>query len=156
MIDVAIPGYGRLALEHLVCDYNGTLARDGVLLDGVAAQLNALAANLTVHVVTGDTFGTALRSLQGLTCAVTLLPSEGQVQAKQAFVTKLGAAGVVAVGNGRNDRLMLEAAALGIAVIGDEGLAADAMQACNIVVRHVADAFALLEDPRRLIATLRA
>ena len=152
MIDVAIPGYGRLALEHLVCDYNGTLARDGVLLDGVAAQLNALAANLTVHVVTGDTFGTALRSLQGLTCAVT---SEGQVQAKHAFVTKLGAAGVVAVGNGRNDRLMLEAAALGIAVIGDEGLAADAMLACDIVVRHVADAFALLEDPQRLVASLR-
>jgi hypothetical protein len=30
------------------------------------------------------------------------------------------------------------------------------MQACDIVVRHVADAFALLDDPRRLIATLRA
>jgi hypothetical protein len=43
MIDVAIPGFGRLALEHLVCDYNGTLARDGVLLDGVAARLTALA-----------------------------------------------------------------------------------------------------------------
>jgi len=155
MIDVTIPGYGRLALEHLVCDYNGTLARDGVLLDGVAAQLTALAASLTVHVVTGDTFGTALRSLQRLTCAVTLLPSEGQVQAKQVFVTKLGAAGVVAVGNGRNDRLMLEAAALSIAVIGDEGLAADAMQACDIVVRHVADAFALLENPQRLVASLR-
>jgi len=156
MIDVAIPGFGRLALEHLVCDYNGTLARDGVLLDGVAARLTALAAKLTVHVVTGDTFGTALRSLQGLPCAVTLLPSEGQVQAKQAFLTRLGAAGVVAVGNGRNDRLMLEAAALGIAVIGDEGLAADTMQACDIVVRDIADALALLENPQRLIATLRA
>ena len=108
-----------------------------------------------MHVVTGDTFGTALRSLQGLSCAVTLLPSEGQVQAKQAFVAKLGPAGVVAVGNGRNDRLMLSAAALGIAVIGDEGLAADAMQACDIVVRHVADAFALLENPQRLVASLR-
>ena len=50
---------------------------------------------------------------------------------------------------------MLEAAALGIAVIGDEGLAADAMLACDIVVRHVADAFALLEDPQRLVASLR-
>ena len=127
-----------------------------MLLDGVAARLTALAAKLTVHVVTGDTFGTALRSLQGMPCTVTLLPSEGQVQAKQAFVTRLGAAGVVAVGNGRNDRLMLEAAALGIAVIGDEGLAADTMHACDIVVRDIADALALLENPQRLIATLRA
>jgi P-type E1-E2 ATPase len=155
MIDVAIPGFGRLALEHLVCDYNGTLARDGVLLDGVAAGLTALAAKLTVHIVTGDTFGTAQRSMQGLPCAVTLLPPEGQVQAKQAFVTRLGAAGVVALGNGRNDRLMLDAAALGIAVIGAEGLAADAMQASDIVVREIADAFELLKHPQRLVASLR-
>src|SRR2546426_11133239 len=121
MIDVAIPGFGRLALEHLVCDYNGTLARDGMLLDGVAVRLTALAAKLTVHVVTGDTFGTALRSLQGLSCAVTLLPSEGQVQAKHAFVTKLGAGSRVTVSNGRNDRFMLAASALSIGVPGAEG-----------------------------------
>src|SRR5206468_11804799 len=125
MIDVAIPGYGRLALEHLVCDYNGTLARDGVLLDGVAAQLNALAANLTVHVVTGDTFGTALRSLQGRTCAVTWWPSEGEGQPKQPVVTKPAAGGLGPVGHARNDRLRRHAPALPIAVIGDERLPAD-------------------------------
>jgi soluble P-type ATPase len=50
---------------------------------------------------------------------------------------------------------MLEAAALGIAVLGDEGLAADAMQACDIVVRDIAEALALLENPQRLVASLR-
>jgi P-type E1-E2 ATPase len=143
-------------LEHLVCDYNGTLARDGLLLGGVQERLNALAPKLAVHIVTGDTFGTAERALRGLPCSVALLPTEGQAKAKEAFVRRLGADRVVAVGNGRNDRLMLAAAALGIVVVGDEGSAGEALQACDILVRDVIDAFALLENPRRLIATLRA
>ena len=44
MIDVAIPGYGRLALEHLVCDYNGTLARDGLPGTGVSLRFRLDAA----------------------------------------------------------------------------------------------------------------
>jgi P-type E1-E2 ATPase len=156
VIDIAIPGFGRLVLRHLVCDYNGTLARDGDLLDGVGSRLTALASKLTVQVLTGDTFGTAERALRGLPCAVTVLPAERQAEAKAAFVARLGAAEVVAVGNGRNDRLMLSAAALGIGVIGDEGSAADALHACDIVVRDIIDAFALLDNPRRLVATLRA
>lgn len=36
MIEIAIPGFGLIQLEHLVCDYNGTLALDGALIDGVA------------------------------------------------------------------------------------------------------------------------
>ena len=43
MIAVDIPGLRELSLEHLVLDYNGTLAEDGNLLPGVAAALKALA-----------------------------------------------------------------------------------------------------------------
>jgi soluble P-type ATPase len=67
----------------------------------------------------------------------------------------MGAERVVAIGNGRNDRLMLEAAALGIAVIGDEGIAAEAASASDIVTRHIRDALQLLLEPRRLVASLR-
>lgn len=31
MIDIEIPGFAHLQLDHLVLDYNGTLARDGIL-----------------------------------------------------------------------------------------------------------------------------
>jgi len=41
MIAVDIPGYRELRLEHLVLDYNGTLAEDGKLLPGVATTLQA-------------------------------------------------------------------------------------------------------------------
>ena len=34
MIDIEIPGFGRLQLAHLVLDYNGTLAIDGEPFEG--------------------------------------------------------------------------------------------------------------------------
>ena len=57
MLEIDIPGFGVLQLEHLVCDFTGTLSVDGHLLPGVNELINQLAASLTVHVVTADTFG---------------------------------------------------------------------------------------------------
>ena len=42
MISISIPGSGSLNLDHLVLDYNGTLAVDGVLLPGVKETLQSL------------------------------------------------------------------------------------------------------------------
>jgi soluble P-type ATPase len=60
-----------------------------------------------------------------------------------------------AIGNGRNDRLMLGAAALGIAVIGPEGLHTEALTAADILALSIDEALGLLDDPRTLTATLR-
>ena len=46
MLTITIPGQDALHLEHLVLDFNGTLASDGVLLDGVAELLQRLATTL--------------------------------------------------------------------------------------------------------------
>jgi len=61
----------------------------------------------------------------------------------------------VAVGNGANDAQMLEAAALGIAVLGKEGLAVDALGVADVVVPRIADALEQLLKTPRLVATLR-
>lgn len=62
---------------------------------------------------------------------------------------------MVAVGNGANDARMLERAALGIAVLGPEGLALSCLQAADVVVPDILAALDLLLFPRRLVATLR-
>ena len=155
MIDVTIPGFGRLALSELVCDFNGTLGRDGRLLDDARRLLPAVAKIVNVRVVTGDTFGTASDALRDCPCELVLLAPHAQAEAKAALVERIGAERVVAIGNGRNDRLMLKAAALAIGVLGDEGIARDALDACDVVTRHIADALELLLAPRRLVATLR-
>jgi soluble P-type ATPase len=156
VIAIDVPGFGKLELKHLVLDYNGTLAVDGRLLGGVAERLADLAASLAIHVVTADTFGFARAELAGLPVAVTVLPVEDQAEAKRDFVTALGSDAVVAIGNGRNDRHMLRAAALGIAVIQREGLATETAAAADVMSPGIIDALDLLSHPKRLVATLRS
>lgn len=155
MLSISIPGGGELRLADLVADFNGTLACDGRLLPGIREALGALAADLRIHVLTADTHGTAAEELRGLPVSVEVIAPSDQAAAKRAFVERLGASGVVAVGNGRNDRHMLAAATLGIAVVQAEGAAPDALANADVVVPTAIHALDLLRNPRRLIATLR-
>jgi soluble P-type ATPase len=116
-MEVAIPGFGTLSVRYLVLDYNGTLAIDGRLLPRVKARLERLARTLRIHVVTADTFGKARSGMRGVECTLEILQGGAEERAKAAYVRRLGASGVACIGNGRNDRLMLRAAALGIAVL---------------------------------------
>ena len=155
MLEIIIPGSQKLLLHHLVMDYNGTLARDGVLLDGVRSRLTSLSGSLRLHVVTADTFGLARSQLTGLPCELAILPVEDQANAKLAYIQQLGEAQVVALGNGRNDHLMLQAAALGIAIVQGEGAALETCQAADVLTPNILAALDLLLLPKRLIATLR-
>lgn len=155
MIEVAIPGSGKLRLEHLVLDFNGTLAADGQLIPGVAERLVQLSNTLGVHVITADTFGMVQKAMEGLPATVRILPPVGQGHAKMAYVAQLGRTNVVAIGNGRNDRLMVQSAGLGIAVVGPEAAAVDTVRAANVVATSILTALDLLLHPLRLVATLR-
>ncbi|MDR8727309.1 HAD family hydrolase [Burkholderia pseudomultivorans] len=155
MISIDIPGCHVLNLEHLVLDFNGTLAVDGKLLDGIAPRIAQLADKLDIHVMTGNTYGDARTQLRTCRTEVICLPPDGQAEAKRDYVLRIGAEHVAAIGNGRNDALMLEHAALGIAVLGTEGLARETLGAADLVVRHAVDALGLILFPKRLIASLR-
>lgn len=156
MIDIDIPGYGHLMLEHIVFDYNGTVAIDGEIIPGVKKAFQSLAKRLTIHILTADTFGKAKSRLSGCPCQLTILPEDNQDIAKRNFVQSLGAAQTVAVGNGRNDQLMLRTSTLGIAVILTEGASAETLAMANVVCTNILDALALLNNPLRLVATLRS
>jgi len=156
MITIDIPGFRELRLTELVLDYNGTLAVDGRLLPGVADRLRAVAAQLRIHVLTADTFGRAAAELAGLPAQLTIAPPENQAEVKRAFVERLGATQVVAIGNGRNDRLMVQTAALGIALMQAEGAAVETVTSATVLSANIGDALDLLLNPQRLVATLRS
>jgi len=155
MIEIDIPGFGRLKLEHLVSDFTGTLSVDGVLLPKVKVQLNKLSESLKIHILTADTFGKARAELKNVKCEVHILNGENHDVQKEEFVNKLGAESVVAFGNGNNDRKMLKAARIGIAVTEGEGCAVDAITAADVHVRSALDGLDLLLNTKRCIATLR-
>lgn len=156
MVRLDIPGFGRLRVHHIVLDFNGTLAVDGRLLPGVKWRLRTLARSLQIHVLTADTHSSARRALAGLPCTVRVLATAGQDRAKRAYVRALRPRGAVCIGNGRNDRLMLGAATLGIAVVQAEGAASVTVRSAGIVVTSVLDALDLLLKPLRLVASLRS
>ena len=155
VIELDIPGWRRLRLTALVLDVNGTLARDGELLPEVPERLRALRSRLDVYLLSADTYGRLEEIAARLGVAGERLRPGGESEQKAAFVERLGASGVVAVGNGMNDVGMLRAAALAIAVIGHEGLAVPALLAGQVLAGSVGEALDLLLNPRRLLATLR-
>jgi len=150
-----IPGWKKLEIRFLVFDYNGTLAVNGKLLPELKEKLNQLAGIFEIHVVTADTFGLAAEQLKGLPCTLKILPKENQAEEKRTYVQTLGAANVAAIGNGRNDRMMLETAALGVALIQAEGAAVVTVNQADVVCHRATDALDLFLYPRRLTATLR-
>jgi len=156
MITVDVPGYRKLELNHIVLDYNGTLAVDGNLVEGAGSLLIKLSREIDIHVITADTFGKVKQGMAAVPCTVSVLPPGSQDQAKLDYIVELGAARTVCMGNGRNDRLMLEAAGLGVAVILEEGAAAQTLMAADVVCKSICDALGLLLEPLRLTATLRS
>ncbi|MDI6776991.1 MAG: HAD hydrolase family protein [Syntrophales bacterium] len=155
MLEIDIPGFGPVVLEHLVSDFTGTLSVGGRLLPAVKEHLNRIAEFLKVHILTADTFGMARAELKEVNCIIRILSGDDHDIQKEEYIGRLGTEHVVTFGNGKNDRRMLKAARIGIAVSEGEGCAVDALMASDIHVRSALDGLNLLLNPKRCKATLR-
>ena len=155
MLEIEIPGFGSVKLQHLTSDFTGTLSYNGKLISGVEERLKQISKILDIHVLTSDTFGTAESELKGLPCKLKILDGEYHDLQKEEYVDRLGASSVVAFGNGNNDRKMLRVARIGVAVTGEEGSAVDILMAGEVCVTSINAGLELLLHPKRLKATLR-
>ncbi|MCB2210951.1 ATPase P [bacterium] len=155
MITIKIPGWRDLNIEAVLLDFNGTLAVDGVLIDGVAERLKALSEQAKLIVLTADTFGSASEQLADLPVEVRTIDPGSEAMSKRFAVDDFGTVSTAYIGNGANDEKALSSCSLGIAVLGLEGLFGHTMQAADIVVSSPLDALDLLLKPKRLIAGLR-
>jgi len=152
---ITIPYHKTLTLQHVVLDYNGTLAKDGVLKESSKPVLALLCARYEVHVITSDTFGSVQTQMEPFELNIKVLHTDDHTGEKAAYINELSAKHCAAIGNGNNDATMLKNAALGIAIIGDEGCSTTTMMSSDIVCKNIEDALALLLNKKRLIATLR-
>ena len=156
MLNVFVPGFGEIILEHLVLDFNGTIAKDGVLIQKTKESIKELSKLLTIHVLTADTFGTVIEELNDLPVKVEKLEKSGdETGQKRRFVDMLGAEKTAAVGNGSNDEGMLRAAKIGICIVGQEGCSTRTLQHSDLVTGDIVSALELFRYPDRLKATLR-
>lgn len=155
MLNIDIPGNDKLALEHLVLDYNGTIACDGEIKKSILSKLKTLSAQLQIHVITADTHGSVHDACAEDFFVVHVIGKNDQDRQKQAYIEQLGARHCVAVGNGLNDALMLNQAALGIAVMQEEGCATKTLMASQLVFGSIEELLDSLLKPKRIIASLR-
>lgn len=155
MIELTIPGRGPLRIQHLVTDVNGTLAVDGVLLDGLTKRITSLRDRLEMHMLTADTHGRQDSIDEQLNLKAIRIQAGNEAKQKAEFVHKLGADTVLAIGQGANDAEMLKAAVLGICVLSQEGAAVETMISADLVVPDIFTALDLLDKPLRIIASLR-
>lgn len=153
MIEIEIPGYDTLRIEHVVMDVNGTLAVDGGLLFGVPPRLERLSSSVSLHMLTADTHGKQAVINEQLGFEAHII-TQGAAE-KAEYVQRLGGSTVAAIGNGANDVEMFRVAALGIAVLGIEGLSTALVQEADILVADITNALDLFLSPNRLRATLR-
>ena len=157
-LEITIPGMGHFELEHLLLDLNGTLSTRGEIIAGIQPRLQKLRKNLSIQMITADTRGTGQQIADTLGIDLYPLEQGGQqteAEQKAKLVQSLEKQTVVSIGNGNNDRLMLNESAISIAVIGQEGLATSILSTAQVVVTSILDALDLLLFPASLIATLR-
>jgi len=149
---IDIPGLTRLDLSHVFIDYNGTIAHAGQLIPQVIEKLIDLSKLYTIHILSADTYGTVRQLLEPYPVDVIL--SYTAID-KSKIIQSFGSENCITIGNGSIDHKMLKEAALGIAVIEEEGCSTKAILNADIVVNSIHDALSILEHPKQLIATLK-
>lgn len=157
MIHFTLPDGREYKLTHVVFDYNGTLAEDGVITEEIKELLQEVGTMAKVTVLTADTFGLARKQLADVKGVHLHIIDKGQEAAqKRDYVRMCGADNTVCFGNGANDMAMFAEAALAIGVIGPEGAYQQTLAQADIVVTNPKSALQLLLKPGRLVATLRS
>jgi len=146
---------GALNPAGIILKSNPAAEQRGIISNGVKEKIKPLTEKVKIYVLTVDTQGTASEEIQDMKVELIKIAEEDSKRGKFDLLKTLTPESTVVIGNGNNDELILREAALGIAVLGDEGMSALAVKNADIIVKNISDALDLFLKPKRLIATLR-
>ena len=155
MILYQIPGRKDIEIENIVFDYNGTIAVNGKLINGVSKLINELSNQVNIYILTADTYGTVEKECLDLNCKILTFPKENAGESKRDIVKSLDGKKTLCLGNGFNDIPMFEEAALSIAIIEGEGASGKLISKADIVVRDIIDGINIVLNRNMVKATLR-
>lgn len=155
MITYEIPGRDKIEVQNIVFDYNGTLAVNGKLIEGVKGLIDKLGGYTNIYILTADTYGSVEEECKDIKAKVLTFPTENAGESKREIVRTLGVSKTVCLGNGVNDIPMFEEAVISIAVIEEEGASGKLLTKADIVARSILEALAILLNKNMIKATLR-
>ncbi|MFA7411039.1 MAG: HAD family hydrolase [Tissierellaceae bacterium] len=155
MIVYTIPGREDIEIENIVLDYNGTIAVDGKLLEGVSHLLGKLKKEASIYILTADTYGTVEEECRDIEAKVLSFPKENAGKSKQDIVRELGGEKTLTIGNGFNDIPMFQESILSIGVIEGEGASGKLLLHADIISRSIIEALEIILNKDKVRATLR-
>lgn len=155
MIVYEIPGRKNIEIRNIVFDYNGTIAINGKLIDGIKKLINKLAESVNVYILTADTYGTVEKECIDINAKILTFPRENAGQSKGKIVKELGGNNTICIGNGYNDILMFKESILSIGIIEGEGISGKLVAYSDIVTRSIKEGLEILLSKNMIKATLR-
>jgi soluble P-type ATPase len=157
MKNISIPKFGKLHIENVIFDINGTIQFQGEITDQVVEKIKILKEIYNIYLISSDTRGNLKDIAKRLSVDYVKINAENMTdaKAKSEELNKLGKNSTIAVGNGNNDALMLKNAGLGILIIGSEGAGTKSLKNADVVFTSPIDVIDFLMDEKAMIATLR-
>lgn len=156
MVSIDIPGKGKMNIENLVLDFNGTIAYDGNIKNGIREKIQRVhEMGINIYILTADTYHQAAEQCKDMPVTLEIFDVDNAALSKREIVNNIDSKLTMTIGNGNNDVEMFEESILSVAVIGDEGCAVKAIFAADIITNNMDDAIDLLLNPHRIKATLR-
>lgn len=155
MLIYEIPGRDNIEVRNIVFDYNGTIAVDGKLIDGVEELINKLSENVNIYILTADTYGTVEKECIKINAKVLTFPTVNAGESKRKIVAELGGSKTICMGNGYNDIPMFKEAILSIAIIEGEGMSGKLLGYADIVSRSIIEALEIALSKNMIKAALR-
>lgn len=156
MVSIDIPGKGKMNIENLVLDFNGTIAYDGNIKNGIREKIQRVhEMGINIYILTADTYHQAAEQCKDMPVTLEIFDVDNAALSKREIVNNIDSKLTMTIGNGNNDVEMFEESILSVAVIGDEGCSVKAIFAADIITNNIDDAIDLLLNPHRIKATLR-
>lgn len=152
-----IPNYGKIHLKNVLLDVNGTIQFNGMIQKKLIREIKKLKSFYKVFLISADTRGNLNKIALRLGITPIKIPQSdlAEAEVKNNELMKLGQEETIAIGNGNNDSIMLKNAILGIAILGQEGLASKTLQNSDLIFSDCIDAIQFLMDEKKIVATLR-
>ena len=158
MKEFIIPNYGKITIENIIFDINGTIQFNGQISDDLVKKIEELKKVYKIYLVSADTRGNLKELAEKLNVSyIKINPVENsEAEEKNRELIRLGKDVTVAIGNGNNDALMLKNAILGITILGSEGATIKSILNSEVIVPDPISAINLLLDEKIMIGTLRS
>lgn len=151
-----IPNFGTCIIYNIFLDLNGTINYYGKRPEGIKPVIEELKKFFNIYIVSANTRGDLDSIANELGVDYLVMPKlESEQDSKLDVLNKLDPSSTIAIGNGNNDVKALKSAKIGIAVIGKEGASINAINAADLVVTDILDAFRIILDEQAMIASLR-